>query len=222
MTGIQIVPAFGIQLAVQTRQHHMPLRQPRNRAQQPRGGGDGTGRTRRDHQPVGRGRFQPPRQCFQRLRPPCRRVQRALFFQHTRPHRVQHIQEARHAFPMLRQLRRCQRRKLAKVGALGLNLVHDFRQAVGQCRRLRKGQRAVAALGVPFADQPRQQQLPSQRRDGRGQIKPLRRRIEQQVVFLAVAQRLELGQQHRAAHHFCKGFAKAARGAPGGQIDGGR
>ena len=222
MTRIQIVPAFGVQPAVQSRQHHMTLRQPRNRAQQSCRGGDRAGGTGSDYQPRRRCRFQPQRQGFQGACPPRGRIQRALFVQNARPYRVQHIQEARHAFPMLCQLRRGQGRKLAKVRALGLNLVHHLRQAVGQCRRLRKRQRAVTTLGVPFPDQPRQQQLPPQRRNGGHQIQPLRRGIEQQVVFLAVAQRLELGQQHRAAHHFCKGLAKAARRAPGGQIDGGR
>ena len=45
--------------------------------------------------------------------------------------------------------------------------------------------------------------------------------IEQQIVFLAVAQGAELRQQRRAAQHPREGIAEAARRAPGRQIDDG-
>ena len=119
------------------------------------------------------------------------------------------VEKARDVFPMLGQRQRRQILQLGEIGALGLDFVHHLGQAVRQRGGLREGR---MSRRVPCASQcrikVRQQQLPPHGRDGGRQLQPFADRIEQQIVFIAVAQRAELRQQRRAAQHRGEGSPK--------------
>ena len=135
---------------------------------------------------------------------------------------AQQFQKPRNPFPMFGKAGGRQVFQFGEITALGFDLVHHLGQAVGQGGALRKGQKPAASGTVPLPDQPRQQQLPPQRRDGGCKLQSLAGGIEQKFVFLAVTQGTKLRQQRRAAHHMREGVAETARRAAGGQVDDGR
>ena len=78
MAGIECLPAFLVQPAIQPRQHQRAVGQPRDFGEQARRGGDRAGRTRGDHHALGRARLQPFRQQVQRAVLPRRRIDRVF------------------------------------------------------------------------------------------------------------------------------------------------
>jgi hypothetical protein len=109
--------------------------------------------------------------------------------------------------------------QVGKVGALRLDLVHHLGQAVGQRRVLRERQDPTAIGAIPAPYQLGQQQLTAQGRDRGLELQSFRGGVEQQFVFVTVAQRLELRQQRRPTHHAREGIAETAGGTAGGQVD---
>ena len=72
---------------------------------------------------------------------------------------------------------------------------------------------------IPALDQRGEQKAAANGIDGGRKIEFVGIGIEKEVVFIDIAERLEIRKQRRAAQYMCKGVGEAARRAPRRQID---
>ena len=98
--GLDRRPAFLVEMAVQSRQDDLAVRQRRDRRQQVRRRRDAAGRAGGDHRMVRRGLRPAPLQPFQQQIAPRRRVHRAVLFQDGGPVRGHDLQEFEDLLPV--------------------------------------------------------------------------------------------------------------------------
>ena len=125
------------------------------------------------------------------------------------------LEEARDLLPMLRQRQGRQIVQLCQDRHSGFPLRPSPRPGCRPAQRLGRSRRPARRVPSAGSAPPAASAGGSARWPAAVDIGG----IEQQIVFLAVAQGAELRQQRRAAQHLGEGVAETARRAPGRQID---
>jgi hypothetical protein len=206
------VPARLVHVPVEAGQDHGAARQGRDHLEQSARRGDAAGRARGDHPALGR-RGAPQRGDFgQQAMPALRRVQRALCGEQVGPELRNHRQDLAILLPVLGEVLRDQVGESLERHALGLQLVEQRRQFLGQAQGM--ADRPSGAL-----EETREQQLAAQGADRRrhGEVEGT---FDQQLVGVDLAERLDARQQQRPPRRLVqKRLGEQAAGAPGRQQD---
>ena len=203
MARIEIVPAFLVQLAVQARQHHRAVAAGARSRASNRRWREWSRSSRRRSPSLAAARLPAARPA-----PRSAALRRAAGLSASSAARMAGhcsritVQEARDAFPMLGQSWRAPGLSAWPDRSPGVSTSSiTLARLSASAAHWAKDRVPSRAVAIPLPDQLRQQQLPPQRRDGGRQFQPVAGGIEQQFVFLAVAQGAELRQQRRAAQH---------------------
>ena len=222
LVGFDRRPACRIEMAVEARQDDLPVGQRRDPREQVGGRRNAAGRAGGDHRMVRRGLGPAPLQPLQQQVAPRRRVHRCVLFQHRGPSLGDDLQKIERLLPMDRQFFRRQLRQAVEGEPLGLRLIEQSRQCLGEQHRL-----FGRGVTLPLEDQPGQHELPLQL-GNRG--RRLEQRIvlgrqvfaggERKIVLVDIADRAHPRQQQgRAAAQPQEGLAQGAAGAARRQQD---
>ncbi len=203
MRGLQRLPRLFAELLIQAGQHDSAVGQLRDNRQQIGRRRDAAGAAGRNNRGIGGMAAPMLSPCRQQHVAPRRRIDDAIFSQNFRPGAGQEFEKLERELPVLCVVLRHQVCQALEPEPLGLHLIEQARQLVGQVHRLIDGQLSASGGSGAFLNQPRQQQPPAHFTDRRGYLLRLRagivaHEIEFEGVLVDIANRSHARQQHRA------------------------
>ncbi len=212
MGRLQFLPAWAVEVAVETGKHHRARGKMRDDVQKLRRRRDRARRARGNH----RGSRRVPRELGSKRAQSCIAVRgglaRTFRAEKLRPLHGDDIEELHHLAPMRRHGIGGESLEFGEVRVLGDGLVEEARQFARIGHALREGYRGMFSF-APAPNQRGEQQPPAQRGDGSNRAQILRR-IKTQFLIVDIAERANARQQRGPAQHFGKDLAQRARRAP--------